>query len=945
VRRQRQCRTLIASAAALVLLAAADAGHAEQPESVALPLSYKGSDAFPNLISLSVGGGNQTNITFDSGSTGLYILESEVGSDVTLTSTPFKQRYEDGTEFEGHVGLAKVTFKTATGEVTTSEIRLGVIEHYTCGSDPDCLADRSGVMGTRYYQYKLSEGETGVPTGIFNPLAFLPDNLGSGYMVAATGPTPSIIVGLTPNNTQDFPSTAIMPMDVNTPIPQYAPLAWELKSIDACFQIETDTAECAVTSFDTGESGAQFTASGHSAGELAPGTLVTVSIPSVGITRTFIAGDTNWVDKFNVIASQEGIPLGFNSGGQFYNYYAIAYDYFQGLAYFSPITTWITGTYAPANDSDLGPPGVAIALAGTLSLPEGFSSSRPIFLGNNSTIRAFGAAKLSGTLSGGAVLTLDGPGQLTLLGTSLNTGLITVNGSRLFVDGSTPAPVQLNNGMLGGNGSIGALNAMSGGYVAPGHSIGTLTVAGDATFAAGSTYAAEIGRSGKSDRIDAGGSAVITGGRLLVLPDATYRPGFDRFTVLTAMNGVSGAFDLSAPDFGTAGAAFPFLNVSATNTVNSVVVSVGRSDVSFAAAGQTANQRASAFGADQLPLSSALVEALAGLNLMTAAAALDAISGEIYASAQTVLIENATYMRSALLGRLREVSGTAAPVTAWGQAYGGFGQNEANFNAGGVDRSGGGFLTGVDARLRQGRRVGLAAGGGHSNFDLAARRSSGSADDFTLAAYGGGPFSAGGPGQAALFFGGAYTWQQLDAKRSVAFPGFFDSVEADYNAGTFQLFGEAAYRMALGPTRLGDARVEPFAGLAYTDVQTEDFRERGGAAALRGSDDSFSSTTSALGLRAASTFSLQNGRRLEVHGTAAWQHAFGDRVPGAALAFSGQAQPFTVFGAPLATDSLVLEAGFDAVLSEGAHLGAAYIGQIADSAHGSAFKGQLSLRF
>ena len=317
---------------------------AETPDSVALPLSYKGSDAFPNLITVGVGGGAQGNVTFDVGSTGFYVLESVVGPDVTNTGIPFEYGYEDGTEFTGYVGETIVSFKTATGTVETETVRVGVIENFTCsGGGTSCMDDRVGVMGVRYYQYKLSEGETGVPTGLFNPLAFLPDNLASGYMVAATGPTPSIIVGLTANNIQGMPSTTLTSMNVNTPIEQFAPLAWELKSIEACFQVEGNAEQCDVTSFDTGESDAQFTAPPLPTGDLPAGTRITITIESVGITRTFVAGDTNWVDKFNVLASPEGEPPGFNSGAQFYNSYAIAYDYFSGRAYFSPITTWITG--------------------------------------------------------------------------------------------------------------------------------------------------------------------------------------------------------------------------------------------------------------------------------------------------------------------------------------------------------------------------------------------------------------------------------------------------------------------------------------------------------------------------------------------------------------------------------------------------------------------------
>jgi len=686
-------------ALAVLLLGGIDAARAETPQSVTIALTTRNDIPFPNVVSIGVGGGQTVPVTFDVGSSGLYILESAIGPDVVPSTTPFSYTYADKMELTGVLGLAKVAFVTSEGVIETRDLEFGIIQSYTCGDEANCMTGRVGIMGTRYYNDD--------DNNVFSPLAFLPDNLSSGYLVAATGPTPSIILGLTENNIRGLPYADL---DSRSTVNQGdVPYAWEIKSVHTCYVVNGGSPSCdAHTSFDTGASSAAFTYSTLPDGVIAPGRTVTVTVTHLNTGTTLstgplTTGTNEWVNLYHVIATPEGSPPGFNSGAFFYNSFAVAYDYFQGRAYFTPITTWITGTYQPASDADLGPPG-SIALAGTLVLPQGFSTTRPIFIGNDSTIASLGASTLAGTLSGGALLTLTGPGALTLTGHSVNTGPMLVTGGTLFVDGSTSAPVLLNNGMLGGNGSVGALAALTGGFVAPGHSIGTLNVTGDVLFSSGSTYAAEIGVSGKSDRINAGGKATIAGGTLLVVADATYQPGFDRYMVLTAKTGIVGAFDLSAPNFGTTGAAFPFLGVTATTTANSVIVDVGRSDVSFAAAALTRNQRAAAFGADQLDLSSGLLEALAGLNFVTAPAALDAISGEIYASAQTVMIEDAAYTRNAILGRLRQVGDAsvigaaaddapsiAAPASVWAQGYGGFGENDASRNLAEVGRSGGGF--------------------------------------------------------------------------------------------------------------------------------------------------------------------------------------------------------------------------------------------------------------
>jgi len=131
-----------------------------------------------------------------------------VGPDVTYTSTSFKYGYEDGNRFSGKIAYAPIGFPDASEPIVTDvPIAFGVIDKVTCkdgpGTCPGMGAERVGVMGVRYF----NDAEN----GIFNPFAFLPGNLSSGFMVAANGPTPTVIVGLTPENTQGFLFTNIEP--------------------------------------------------------------------------------------------------------------------------------------------------------------------------------------------------------------------------------------------------------------------------------------------------------------------------------------------------------------------------------------------------------------------------------------------------------------------------------------------------------------------------------------------------------------------------------------------------------------------------------------------------------------------------------------------------------------------------------------------------------------
>ncbi len=184
----------------------------------------------------------------------------------------------------------------------------------------------------------------------------------------------------------------------------------------------------------------------------------------------------------------------------------------------------------------------------------------------------------------------------------------------------------------------------------------------------------------------------------------------------------------------------------------------------------------------------------------------------------------------------------------------------------------------------------------------------------------------------------AYTWHAIETSRSVAFPGFADSLSADYDAGTFQAFGEAGYRI---DTAI--ATFEPFAGLAYVNLDTNGFGEEGGAAALSANGQTTETSFATLGLRASTDFSLGT-MSATARGTLGWRHAFGDTVPLATQAFDGGAA-FTVAGAPIAEDAAIIEAGLDLAVTDSATLGLSYAGQIAGDAQEHGFKARLSVRF
>jgi len=249
-----------------------------------------------------------------------------------------------------------------------------------------------------------------------------------------------------------------------------------------------------------------------------------------------------------------------------------------------------------------------------------------------------------------------------------------------------------------------------------------------------------------------------------------------------------------------------------------------------------------------------------------------------------------------------------------------------------LDRTIGGVFFGGE-RIGETARFGLVGGYSSSAFDVDARNSSGTADSFHIAAFGGTTLAAAG------FRGGvALTQSEIDTSRFVDFGTFSDRPEARYDATTAQVFGEAGYRVDVSR-----GMIEPFGGLAYVNLDTDGFTEEGGAAALHGGDDSIDLLYSTIGLRAAAPLPL-GPLEARARGSLAWRHAFDDDAPTATLAFAAS-DPFTVTSVPAAEDVLSLDVAIEIALATGALLELTYDGQIGSGLSDHSLRSNLSWRF
>jgi outer membrane autotransporter protein len=561
---------------------------------------------------------------------------------------------------------------------------------------------------------------------------------------------------------------------------------------------------------------------------------------------------------------------------------------------------------------------------------------------------------LGPAVSGSGTLTKLGSGELELTGVSSYTGVTSVNGGLLSVNGDISSSSNLTIGRDGMVGGVGLLPTTTvSGTIAPGNSIGTLNVAGDITFAAGSRYEVEVDPPGAdSDLIHATGEAFLNGGSVVHIGlGGVYDPS-STYTILTADAGLTGTFAGVTSDFA-------FLDPILGYGANDVTLTLERNEVTFCSVGRTRNQCATGEGVESLTAGNELYDAVVGLDAVTARSAFDQLSGEIHASLKSGLIEDSRHIRNAATNRIRAafegVGASADPVraygpggpyaapaatddlAAWGQVFGSWGDTEGDGNAARLDRSTGGLVMGIDALVAEQWRLGVMAGYSRSSFDVDDRSSSATSDNFHLGLYGGTNWNLSG-GTLGLRAGAAYTWHDIDTMRRVGFAGFADKLEAGYDAGTAQVFGELGYTIDVGAIAL-----EPFAGLAYVNLDADGFTEKGEEAALTGDGGSTDATFSTLGVRVASEFVI-SGMTSTARGMLGWRHAFGGLTPTSSLAFAG-GEAFSTAGVPVAEDAAVIEVGLDLNLTDTATFGLSYGGQFGDGAEDHAFKANLGVRF
>ena len=597
--------------------------------------------------------------------------------------------------------------------------------------------------------------------------------------------------------------------------------------------------------------------------------------------------------------------------------------------------------------------GLTTISAGTLQIGDGGTSGViPGDIVNNASlvVNRSDSYRFAGSVSGSGTLTFKGGGTVSFKSSVSAPVVVDASVMRLEAGSGSTASFTVNNGgVLGGTATIGGLVANDGSSIAPGYSPGTLTVNGTVTFNAGAIYDVDVTPQGAHDLIVATGNVTLS-------PQASVRvhatPGRysrnSKVAILTTSGALTGTF-------GGVTADYAFLRPSLSYDLQNVYLNLLYNGKAFADFARTPNQRGAATGAQALPDGNPVFEALIQLSETATASAFDQLSGEFYASTSSALQRESIYLREAVGTRLRQTgtepgvlaaaADAAGPATAalgraltptlWAQGYGAWGANRGDGNAATLSSSTGGFLAGLDFGVTDSVRAGIVGGFGQTTSHQAGYVSSATTDNYDMGLYVGGQFGALG-----LRGGVSYSWHDVRAARTIAFPGFNDMQRAAYGLDTTQLFGEASYRLTLGK-----AAIEPFANAAYVRVSSGTAVERGrGAAGLAVATPRQQTFYTTVGMRAAALIDLGD-HRLTPTLTLGWQRAMGDTVSSATMRFLSGDTPFEVAGVPIVKSMATVGAGLAYSVSDRATLQLNYSGQFADRAHQHAFSGRFSLRF
>jgi uncharacterized protein YhjY with autotransporter beta-barrel domain len=562
-----------------------------------------------------------------------------------------------------------------------------------------------------------------------------------------------------------------------------------------------------------------------------------------------------------------------------------------------------------------------IAATSTISgIAEGGEGTDTFVLGGAADA-AFDLFQIDSKYLGFELFRKEDSSRWTLTGTAdgpwtVAEGTLVVNGT-LLGDVLVEAPAR-----LGGTGSVGSL--VNRGTVAPGNSIGVLSVAGDYLHDAAAVLEIEVDGLGNSDRLDVGGTATLEGGIVKVLPAGSFGIATE-YTILRANGGVFGTFD-SAQSLAS------FLDPDLDYEPNRVLLTLIRNDFSFDSFARTYNQHAVGRALDANKKAAArgdfktVIDEFLTLTPNQVRAALDALGGELHATTLETLVRAGDgFLLTAVERQISAQEIREGGRGVWLDTFGRFGTLDGDGNGSGADYRSAGIAGGADFDVTANTRLGVALGYSSSSTDLD-RSGDGEADidSYHLALYGEYEDGSWNVRGAA-----AYSWHDVDTDRQIRYGRVSRRAEAGYDADQFSAYLRGGYSFA-GPA---ESTIQPYAALAYSRLDRQRFKESGaGSLDLEVDAQTMDSLVSTLGVRA--MWDQQWGKaRVRPELRVGWAHQFLDDYGETTASLAGASprsgyRDFTARGPGIGRDALVIGAALMAEVGKSSRVFLSYDGLI-----------------
>ncbi|MDP2378804.1 autotransporter domain-containing protein [Reyranella sp.] len=571
------------------------------------------------------------------------------------------------------------------------------------------------------------------------------------------------------------------------------------------------------------------------------------------------------------------------------------------------------------------------------------------------TVLRFGAADNDSApdaaiLTGNRNLEKVGIGTLNIAGTTSYTGETLVNGGRLAANGSLLSSSGVTvgaDGTLGGTGFVPSTMVM--GALAPGNSIGTITVVGNLTFTAGSAYQVEVAGVA-NDRTNVTGTATLDG-----TTQATYSgTSFTRApnTILSATGGLAGRFqNLTAQGLPS----FLFANLGYGPTDVTISLQSGMASIS----GLGGNQGAVARAFDTAFNAGAGLNGMPGLYGLSAGQipqALTVLSGESTSVTQTSAFAAGQQFASTMTGRaatrrsdeLACAERTDQPAacevpqwSAWTLAFGGTQSIFADAATGSAaaQQNVGGGAFGGDYRLDPDSLIGAAVGMSSSGYSVGTAGASGRATGIHAGIYGLHHLGA-------AYLSGAIAYGHFDnsTTRNITGIGATETAKGTFTgdqiAGRFEI-GRLFEAGAIGIT--------PFANLQPSQLWQSGYTES--STTMTGGPGTFpltfqASSTTSLPLSLGAQFDARgaiDARPFSAFLRLAWVHEFLPNRNVTAGFVNLPGSLFTVDGARAASDAARIDLG--AKYAVGAQTSLFVNAGAELSNRGESFSGTVGLRF